>query len=85
MTVADLRAFRSEDMQRRLLCGGLPSFFLAEQDPEGDFQDRLNSFWAEVDFVISQRGQPPIAIECKWRAAHADLRISRGAEHLGRA
>jgi hypothetical protein len=26
----------------------------------------------EVDFVLSRRGKPPIAIECKWRSAGAD-------------
>jgi len=47
MTVEDLRAFHSEDMKRRLLRGGLPPFFLAREDPERDFQDWLDAFWAK--------------------------------------
>ncbi len=27
----------------------------------------------EVDFVLSRRGKPPIAIECKWRSTGSDL------------
>jgi hypothetical protein len=42
-------------------------------------QSRKINYWRdkrghEIDFVISKRNQPPIAIECKWSASDFDSR-----------
>ena len=46
MTHEDLDAFGNRRLGHRLLHGGLPPFFLAEEPPERDFQDWLDAFWA---------------------------------------
>jgi len=43
---ADLADFRNRDLAHRLLRGGLPPFFLAEELPERDFQEWLDAYWA---------------------------------------
>jgi len=47
MTLADLRAFEKNDLKHRLHHGGLPPFFLAEEFPESDYQEWLDSYWAK--------------------------------------
>jgi predicted AAA+ superfamily ATPase len=47
MIAADLEDFEGGDLRHRLLHGGLPPFFLAEQVPERDFQDWLDAYWAK--------------------------------------
>lgn len=47
MMSADLADFGSRDLERRLLRGGLPPFFLAEDDPEREMQEWMDSFWAK--------------------------------------
>ena len=47
MVQADLQAFSRVDIQRRLLRGGLPPFFLADTLPERDFQEWTDSYWAK--------------------------------------
>lgn len=47
MTLADLKAFERDDLKRRLHHGGLPPFFLAEEFPESDYQEWLDSYWAK--------------------------------------
>lgn len=47
MVLADLAAFKREDLYRRLLRGGLPQFFLAESLPERDFQEWMDAYWAK--------------------------------------
>jgi uncharacterized protein len=47
MVRADLDAFGSDDLARRLLRGGLPSFFLANRLPERDFQEWIDAYWAK--------------------------------------
>ncbi len=47
MVQADLQAFSRVDIQRRLLRGGLPPFFLADTVPERDFQEWTDSYWAK--------------------------------------
>ncbi len=47
MTLADLEDFGRPDLRYRLLRGGLPPFFLAEDLPERDFQEWLDAYWAE--------------------------------------
>jgi len=47
MIAADLDDFAAPDLRHRLLRGGLPPFFLAEQPPERDFQDWVDSYWAK--------------------------------------
>jgi predicted AAA+ superfamily ATPase len=47
MTVADLGDFGSTDIRHRLLRGGLPPFWLADQLPERDFQEWVDAYWAK--------------------------------------
>jgi predicted AAA+ superfamily ATPase len=47
MNSADLSAFGQENLQHRLLHGGLPSFFLAKTLPEAEFQEWIDSYWAK--------------------------------------
>jgi uncharacterized protein len=47
MTLADLVDFGNEDLLHRMLHGGLPSFFLAEEPPERDFQEWVDAYWAK--------------------------------------
>lgn len=46
MMSADLGDFGRPDLRRRLLRGGLPPFFLADELPERDFQEWTDSYWA---------------------------------------
>jgi hypothetical protein len=46
MTLADLDAFGAADLRRRLLRGGLPSFFLAEGQVDAAFQEWVDAYWA---------------------------------------
>lgn len=44
---------------------------------QADLQSRDIRYWRdkrghEIDFVVAPRGRPPIAIECKWKAANFD-------------
>lgn len=47
MIRADLVDFGRVDLDRRLLHGGLPPFFLADRPPERDFQEWVDAFWAK--------------------------------------
>ena len=47
MSLADLTDFGRPDLSHRLLRGGLPSFFLAEDFPERDFQEWMDAYWAK--------------------------------------
>ena len=47
MISADLTDFGDEDLAHRLLRGGLPPFFLADEQPERDFQDWVDAYWAK--------------------------------------
>ncbi len=47
MGEADRAAFPHQDLSRRLLRGGLPSFFLAPRLPEADFQEWVDAYWAK--------------------------------------
>lgn len=47
MIAADLQAFGDEDLPHRLLHGGLPPHLLAQELPERDFQDWIDSYWAK--------------------------------------
>ncbi len=44
---SDLRDFNRKDLRHRLLHGGLPPFFLANDVPEYDFQEWLDAYWAK--------------------------------------
>ena len=46
MSLADQAAFGQLSLDRRLLQGGLPPFFLAAQLPESDFQEWMDAYWA---------------------------------------
>jgi predicted AAA+ superfamily ATPase len=47
MMSRDLADFGAADLDHRLLRGGLPPFFLAEQTPEREMQEWLDSYWAK--------------------------------------
>ncbi len=47
MTWDDLRDFGNEDLEHRMLRGGLPPFFLSEGDPNRDIQDWVDAYWAK--------------------------------------
>jgi len=47
MTVADLDDFGNPNIRHRLLCGGLPPFFIAEESPEQDYQEWIDAYWAK--------------------------------------
>jgi predicted AAA+ superfamily ATPase len=47
MLTRDLADFENEDLEHRLLRGGLPPFFLAHEFPERDFQDWIDAYWAK--------------------------------------
>lgn len=47
MMTSDLEDFGDHDLMRRLSRGGLPPFFLAEDLPERDFQEWVDSYWAK--------------------------------------
>jgi hypothetical protein len=47
LTALDMRDFGREDLRARLVRGGLPPFFLAEETPERDFQEWVDAYWAK--------------------------------------
>jgi uncharacterized protein len=47
MMSRDLIDFGAEGLDRRLLRGGLPSFFLATEMPEREIQEWVDSYWAK--------------------------------------
>lgn len=47
MTLTDLSDFGNTDLHHRLLRGGLPPFFMAEESPERDFQEWMDAYWAK--------------------------------------
>lgn len=47
MISADLVDFGHADLRHRLLHGGLPPFFLANEVPERDFQEWMDAYWAK--------------------------------------
>ena len=47
MNSIDLTDFGRVDLDRRLLRGGLPPFFLAAEYPERDFQEWMDAYWAK--------------------------------------
>ncbi len=46
MNVADLKAFDCGDIRHRMARGGLPQFFVADTDPDADFAEWMDTFWA---------------------------------------
>jgi len=47
MNSFELTDFGRVDLDRRLLRGGLPPFFLAAEYPERDFQEWMDAYWAK--------------------------------------
>ncbi len=47
MILPDLVAFKQQNLQHRLLQGGLPPFFLSNQLPEREFQEWMDAYWAK--------------------------------------
>ena len=47
MIASDLEDFGQQNLLHRLLHGGLPPFFIAEQVPEREFQEWMDSYWAK--------------------------------------
>lgn len=46
-TLADLRAFGREDLDARMLRGGLPPFLLGQGLDDGEFREWIEAFWAK--------------------------------------
>ncbi|OGQ18009.1 MAG: hypothetical protein A2138_21075 [Deltaproteobacteria bacterium RBG_16_71_12] len=58
MIAADLVDFRAVDLERRMLHGGLPPFFLADRVVDKDYEEWLSSYWAKdlsELFVVDKR------------------------------
>jgi len=47
MALDDLDDFEHPDLDHRFLFGGLPPFFLAKTQPERDFQEWVDAYWAK--------------------------------------
>lgn len=47
MIETDLAGFGDTDLPHRLLHGGLPPFFLSQEQPERDFQEWMDAYWAK--------------------------------------
>jgi uncharacterized protein len=47
MTLADLSDFGNTNLPHRLLRGGLPPFFMADDSPEREFQEWMDAYWAK--------------------------------------
>lgn len=47
MMTRDLEDFEQPALPHRLLHGGLPPFFLADEPPERDFQEWMDAYWAK--------------------------------------
>jgi hypothetical protein len=47
MVRSDLEDFGRPGLEHRLVRGGLPPFFLAEELPERDFQEWMDAYWAK--------------------------------------
>lgn len=47
MIAADLTDFGSADLDRRMLRGGLPPFFLADRLDDKDYEEWVQSYWAK--------------------------------------
>jgi predicted AAA+ superfamily ATPase len=47
MVRSDLEDFGRPDLEHRLVRGGLPPFFLAEELPERGFQEWMDAYWAK--------------------------------------
>jgi uncharacterized protein len=58
MLAADLEAFGSTDLDRRMLQGGLPPFFLTSRVRDADYEEWMSSYWAKdlsELFVVDKR------------------------------
>jgi predicted AAA+ superfamily ATPase len=58
MVAADLRDFGDTDLDRRMLHGGLPPFFLADRVDDKDYEEWMTSYWAKdlsELFVVDKR------------------------------
>ncbi len=47
MIEQDLVDFGESDVERRMLCGGLPPFFLARRRDDKDYEEWVSSYWAK--------------------------------------
>jgi len=47
LLLKELADFDKPDIARRMLHGGLPGFFLAEQAPDSDFQEWMDAYWSK--------------------------------------
>lgn len=47
LLLQEMRDFGNENLQHRLLFGGLPSFFSSAQLPEDDFREWIDAYWAK--------------------------------------
>lgn len=47
MILEDLTYFKNQNIEHRLLHGGLPPFFMSKEVPEKNFQDWMDDYWAK--------------------------------------
>ncbi len=47
MILEDLKDFKNQKIEHRLLHGGLPPFFMSSEVPEKNFQDWMDDYWAK--------------------------------------
>jgi uncharacterized protein len=47
MIAADMADFGSDDLDRRMLRGGLPPFFLSSRLDDADYEEWMSSYWAK--------------------------------------
>jgi uncharacterized protein len=58
LLLEEMEIFGSQDIRRRFLQGGFPSFFMAERLPEKDFIEWIDAYWAkdiQDFFTVSKR------------------------------
>ncbi len=58
MIAADLESFATRDLERRMVRGGLPPFFLADRVDDKDYEEWIASYWAKdlsELFVVEKR------------------------------
>src|SRR5271157_4697512 len=64
MCLADLKDAERPDLHHRLLRGGLPPFFLADQLPERDFQEWMDAYWAKDIQELFRLGRRHSFLKC---------------------
>jgi uncharacterized protein len=86
MMSRDLLDFGNPDLARRFVRGGLPSFFLSANQPELDFPEWIDSFWArdiQESFRLEKRECFLKFVELLFRESGEVFDASRFAARIG--